>query len=173
MLPVALRFEMNGRRQAAALCDLDGHRHQVDVDGHRHEVEVLDLSGHRVRFVCDGVMESMAYLRDGARLHFSLGGVPHEVLDTTRAASARHEGQSASDGKLRASMNGRVVAVLVEPGQRVEAGQPVVTLEAMKMEHMHAAPLAGIVKTLHVRTGDQVGAHRVVAEIEASPETPA
>jgi len=172
-LPVALRFEMNGSRQAATLGELGGHRHQVSVDGQCHEVEVLEMASHRVRFVCDGVMESAAYLRDGARLHFSLSGVPREVLDITRAASVRQEGQGASDGKLRASMNGRVVAVLVEPGQRVQAGQPVVTLEAMKMEHIHAAPVAGIVKTLHVSTGDQVSAHRVVAEIEANPENPA
>jgi geranyl-CoA carboxylase alpha subunit len=70
-------------------------------------------------------------------------------------------------------MNGRVVAVLVEPGQRVQAGQPLVTLEAMKMQHLHCAPLAGIVKALHVSAGDQVSAHRVVAEIETDPETPA
>jgi geranyl-CoA carboxylase alpha subunit len=63
-------------------------------------------------------------------------------------------------------MNGRVVAVLVEVGQRVAAGQPIVTLEAMKMEHVHAAPLAGTVTALHVSAGDQVAARRVVAEID-------
>jgi biotin carboxyl carrier protein len=36
-------------------------------------------------------------------------------------------------------MNGRVVAVLVKPGEQVTAGQPVMTLEAMKMEHVHTA----------------------------------
>ena len=36
-------------------------------------------------------------------------------------------------------MNGRVVAVLVKPGEKVAAGQPVMTLEAMKMEHVHTA----------------------------------
>ncbi|HEY2928810.1 MAG TPA: acetyl-CoA carboxylase biotin carboxylase subunit [Albitalea sp.] len=172
-LPIALRFEMNGSGREATLVELGGHRHQVSVDGQLHEVEVLELVNHRVRFSCDGVMESAAYLRDGVRLHFTLSGVPHDVRDTTRVASARKEGQGGSDGKLRASMNGRVVAVLVEPGQRVQGGQPVVTLEAMKMEHIHCAPLAGIVKTLHVSAGDQVSAHRVVAEIEADLETSA
>ena len=118
-----------------------------------------------------GVMDSAAYLREGPRLSFSWGGLPHQVLDTTRAASAKQEGTEGSDGKLRASMNGRVVAVLVQIGQRVEAGQPMVTLEAMKMEHIHAAPLAGTVKAVHVATGDQVPARRIVAEIDADPET--
>ena len=63
-------------------------------------------------------------------------------------------------------MNGRVVAVLVAVGDVVDAGQPIVTLEAMKMEHIHAAPAAGKVIALHVKNGDQVAASQVVAEIE-------
>jgi geranyl-CoA carboxylase alpha subunit len=169
-LPIALRYEMDAAQRAATLIDLGPHRHEVTLGGRRHEFEVVELGGHRVRFIRDGVMDSCAYMRDGALLSFSWRGVPREVLDTTRAASARHDGSTAGDGKLRASMNGRVVAVLVQPGQRVAAGQPVVTLEAMKMEHVHAAPLAGTVKALHAAVGDQVPTGRVVAEIEADKE---
>ena len=166
-LPTALRYEMDGAQQAATLTDLGPHRHEVKVGERRHELEVVELTGHRVRFICDGVMESAATLRDGARLRFSWRGTPREVLDTTRAASAKQEGAGAADGKLRASMNGRVVAVQAEVGQRVAAGQPMVTLEAMKMEHIHAAPLAGTVKAVHAAVGDQVPSGRVVVEIEA------
>jgi geranyl-CoA carboxylase alpha subunit len=55
----------------------------------------------------------------------------------------------------------------VAVGDIVAAGQPMVTLEAMKMEHVHAAPIAGRVAALHVSVGDQVGSHRVVAEVVA------
>ena len=68
--------------------------------------------------------------------------MPCVVDDLTHAATARL-GKAGGDGKLRASMNGRVVALLAAAGDRVEAGQPVLTLEAMKMEHVHAAPMAG------------------------------
>ncbi|UUZ68816.1 acetyl-CoA carboxylase biotin carboxyl carrier protein subunit [Polaromonas sp. P2-4] len=67
-------------------------------------------------------------------------------------------------------MNGRVVAVFAAVGDRVEAGQPIITLEAMKMEHVHAAPLSGIVKALNVAAGDQVPVSRIMAEIEADAE---
>jgi geranyl-CoA carboxylase alpha subunit len=93
------------------------------------------------------------------------------VLDTTRAASARQQGAQGGDGKLRATMNGRVVAVLVAVGERVEAGQPMLTLEAMKMEHIHPAPISGIVKAVHVACGDQVPASRVVVEIDVAVAT--
>jgi geranyl-CoA carboxylase alpha subunit len=59
----------------------------------------------------------------------------------------------------------------VEAGQRVIAGQPMLTLEAMKMEHIHAAPLAGTVKAVHAAVGDQVPSGRIVAEIEADKES--
>ena len=69
-------------------------------------------------------------------------------------------------------MNGRVVAVLVAVGERVAAGQAIVTIEAMKMEHVHAAPLAGTIKALNVAVGEQVPARRLVAEIEPIPMEP-
>ncbi len=50
-------------------------------------------------------------------------------------------------------MNGRVVAVLVKPGEQVAAGQPVMTLEAMKMEHVHTAGVAGTVSAIDCRRG--------------------
>jgi geranyl-CoA carboxylase alpha subunit len=65
-------------------------------------------------------------------------------------------------------MNGRVVAVLVKQGERVAAGQPVMTLEAMKMEHVHSAPIAGTITTIDVAEGEQVMTGRIVVEIEAS-----
>ena len=72
-------------------------------------------------------------------------------------------------------MNCRVVNVMVAIGDQVEAGQPMVTLEAMKMEHIHVAPAAGRVGAVHVQVGDQAAAMRVIAEIEfeAPPAEPA
>jgi geranyl-CoA carboxylase alpha subunit len=68
-------------------------------------------------------------------------------------------------------MAGRVVAILVKPGEIVTAGQPVLTLEAMKMEHVHAAPIAGTLSAIHVSEGEQVTTGRVVIEIEAGAQT--
>jgi geranyl-CoA carboxylase alpha subunit len=59
-----------------------------------------------------------------------------------------------------------VVAVQVAVGDRVEMGQSMVTLEAMKMEHIHTAPMTGTVKILNVALGEQVLTSCVVAEIE-------
>ena len=65
-------------------------------------------------------------------------------------------------------MNGRVVAVLVKPGERVAAGQAVMTLEAMKMEHVHRAGVAGTVTAIDVAEGEQVAMGKIVVEIDAA-----
>jgi len=165
-LPISLRFDIGGRLVNASIAVTRERRFLVTIGGQDFQIDLTGLTEDSVRFVCDEVLETAAFHRDGAMLLLHYRGVPVRVDDRTRAASAR-QGDAAGDGKLRASMNGRVVAVMVAVGDTVEAGQPIVTLEAMKMEHIHSAPVAGKVTALHVKTGDQVGANRVVAEIEA------
>jgi geranyl-CoA carboxylase alpha subunit len=94
-----------------------------------------------VRFRLDGLMQSAKFFRDD-RLYILYRGVTLAVRDLTLAAPAA-TAATGRDGKVRAAMSGRVVAVLVKQGERVAAGQPVMTLEAMKMEHVHSAPIAG------------------------------
>ncbi|WP_137890557.1 acetyl-CoA carboxylase biotin carboxylase subunit [Ramlibacter sp. 2FC] len=168
-LVIPLRFDVDGRRQEGALSLKSRQCFAVALEGHDVAIELVELARDHARIVCDGVMDSAVFHRDGTRLLLHFRGCPFVVDDHSRAAATR-QGEGGGDGKLRASMNGRVVAVLVAPGDQVEAGQPMVTLEAMKMEHIHAAPVAGKVTALHVATGDQVAASRVVAEIE--PLTP-
>ena len=67
---------------------------------------------------------------------------------------------------MRASTNGRVVAVQVSVGQRVAVGAALVTLEAMKMEHVHVARAAGTVSAVHVSEGVQAAAGSVLVELD-------
>jgi geranyl-CoA carboxylase alpha subunit len=171
-LRVDLRYRVGSTLHTAGLVDRGGH-HAVTLAGREHVLEFLELADGRARFVCDGVVERAVVLRDGPRLLLHYRGRPFEVHDTTHAAAAFLESANGADGRLRASMNGRVVAVLVAEGALVDAGQPVFTLEAMKMEHVHAAPVRGRVRALRVSVGEQVAAGRVAAEIEAESEPPA
>jgi propionyl-CoA carboxylase alpha chain len=70
-------------------------------------------------------------------------------------------------GSLRAPMPGQVVAVRVAKGDRVTGGQPLLALEAMKMEHAVLAPADGVLTELRVATGTQVEAGDVLAVIDA------
>jgi 3-methylcrotonyl-CoA carboxylase alpha subunit len=68
-----------------------------------------------------------------------------------------HAGETESHGgHLVAPMSGTVVAVMVEVGDRVDRGAPLMILEAMKMEHTIAAPAAGVVAAVNFRAGERV-----------------
>jgi biotin carboxyl carrier protein len=73
---------------------------------------------------------------------------------------------TATAGSLLAAMPGAVVRVLVDSGETVSAGQALVVLEAMKMEHTITTPTDGIVVELRVRQGDQVDTGQVLAVVE-------
>jgi len=74
--------------------------------------------------------------------------------------------EAVAEGSLRSPMPGSVTAVLVEVGAEVDAGDPVVVVEAMKMHHTIAAPSGGVVTTLAASVGQQVAAGTVLAVIE-------
>ncbi|HET6316130.1 MAG TPA: biotin/lipoyl-containing protein, partial [Chloroflexota bacterium] len=74
-------------------------------------------------------------------------------------------GASAGAGRLTAPMPGRIVKIGVQPGQQVKQNQPLVVLEAMKMEHVVEAPHAGVVQDVCVEVGQQVTAGAVLVEL--------
>ncbi|WP_027442620.1 acetyl/propionyl/methylcrotonyl-CoA carboxylase subunit alpha [Erythrobacter cryptus] len=85
----------------------------------------------------------------------------------------RHEGSgqaSAADGAILAPMPGKVIAVDVAEGEAVTAGQRLIVLEAMKMEHALAAPCDGRVEGLAVRPGAQVEVEAVLAHVVPAGE---
>jgi acetyl/propionyl-CoA carboxylase alpha subunit len=79
--------------------------------------------------------------------------------------------QRASDGRVRAPLPGKVLRIYVETGDRVESGQPVVALSAMKMELVCEAPSAGFVETLSCALDQIVAADDVLATIRVEAES--
>eukprot|EP00871_Galdieria_phlegrea_P003498 jgi/Galph1/4149/GphlegSOOS_G2852.1 len=73
---------------------------------------------------------------------------------------------TSADGQVKTPMPGRVMKLLVKEGQNVEKGQPVMTLEAMKMTHQILCPLTGLVKHIHFGQGDLVPGDAILLEVE-------
>jgi acetyl-CoA/propionyl-CoA carboxylase biotin carboxyl carrier protein len=113
----------------------------------------------------------IAAIRAGSAVHLDVGGrsvafrvaPPPDVDRAARAAAAHAHGGGPTD--VVAPMPGSVLAVHVARGDVVAAGDPVVTLEAMKMEHAVVAPNAGRVIELPIRLGQQVVRGQAIASI--------
>ncbi|NHC21842.1 biotin/lipoyl-binding protein [Nocardioides sp. IC4_145] len=153
----------------------------ADRDG---EVTTVEWLGTRDGYVVDGYAvvaagpAEVTLERDGVRTAYDVVvSGPHgaEAVDVdsprghvrlTRVPRFVDPADQVASGSLLAPMPGTVVRVMVEHGQQVGAGQPVLVLEAMKMQHTVAAPTAGTVTELPVTTGQQVAAGEVLAVVE-------
>jgi geranyl-CoA carboxylase alpha subunit len=164
--PLPAKIDIAGQTHELEVTRERDGSYTVAIDGRQDKFEVDQLDLDVIRFRHDGVMDSAKFLRDGDRLYLQYRGIPLAATDLTFAAP-KAAATNGGDGKVRAAMNGRVVAVLVKPGERVTAGQPVMTLEAMKMEHVHKAGIDGMVAAIDVAEGEQVTTGKIVAEIGA------
>lgn len=164
-MPVLLSFDLDGQRLRGHLVQWSDAERVVELGGSELTVTLtaMDRDGC-ARITIDGLTDTVAWHADGPRLLMHWRARNWTVDDQGRAAAAS-QASGSSDGSLRATMNGRVVAVQVAVGDSVQAGQALVTLEAMKMEHVHAAPRAGVVTALHVAVGEQVAARRVLVQV--------
>jgi geranyl-CoA carboxylase alpha subunit len=165
--PLTMRVDFGHGVKEIDIVRERGGGYVAAVDGSESRFEIDELSRDTIRFRSDGLMSSARFLRDGDRLSILHRGVTIAAHDLTLAAPIS-TATGGGDGKVRAAMNGRVVALLVKPGEQVAAGQPVMTLEAMKMEHVHTAGVAGTVSAIDVAEGEQVTTGRIVVEIAAA-----
>ncbi|MBI3699781.1 MAG: acetyl-CoA carboxylase biotin carboxylase subunit [Afipia sp.] len=168
-LSIPLRFDLDGKKTDASLAKAQGGVFRIELDGGSHELFVESIDASSVRFKYFGVVETAYFARNGANLFFNYRGSVSSFADLSHVAVLRGAA-AGSDGRLRASMNGRVVSILVKGGDVVAAGQPVVVIEAMKMQHVHVAPVAGTIGKLDLKEGDQVTTGLVIAAISA-PQT--
>ena len=136
---------------------------QVRVDdGDLREGSVV-LRGCQARVTIGEVSATWVFAESGGdELHLSSQGVSWTLLETRGARGESHDGDA--DPELRSPLPGAVVAISVTDGQVVEAGAPIAIVEAMKMEHVLRAPVAGSV-SLRVALGSQVAGDQIVATI--------
>ena len=141
-------------------------RYRIELDGREVQVEGARLSDDALSLRMDG---------KGRRFRVAPGAGLVEIHDGVRRLSLRplpayrHEpaGQDAGDDRVRAPMPGRVVAMRVAVGDRVEAGQELAVLEAMKMELALKAPREGTIGELRAGAGEFVEADAVLVVLEA------
>ncbi|TVU49196.1 hypothetical protein EJB05_00494, partial [Eragrostis curvula] len=151
-------------------CKSDGSYFVETEDGTSGlDVKVDHKGDHDFRVNVGGLQTDVTlafYSKDNSKhIHIWHGKHHHHYRQTMRAEhvvddssqpSHSSEGKSHPKGSVLAPMAGLIVKVLLEDGAQVEAGQPVMVMEAMKMEHVVKAPRAGYIEGLKVTAGQQV-----------------
>ncbi len=137
------QITLNGRTTLARGKKLGDDAFAVELDDRRLIASVVAVDGKRSVF---------------------LHGTTHVLLRDDPLHLV--EAGGAHGGGLTAPMPGKVVALLVQPGQKVDKGTPLLILEAMKMEHTITAPAAGTVKAFCYAAGEQVADGAALVEFE-------
>ena len=150
----------------------EGGTYRVVVDGAEYTVEMQDLDDSNVVLVVDGQRHRVAIARNGKERVVAVAG---EVYTFSAESGATASVANVTSPEITAPMPGKVLQVLVEPGDRVEPGDGLLLLEAMKMESRLTAEAAGTVAAVRVAAGDMVGGGQVLLVLSyenAQPTAP-
>lgn len=161
--PQTLRFELDGVALQMQVLQTGANSGEIVGQGGNTGFEISPMPGAELSITLGG-MAHRVLAADGYFVH---GGREYSVRNTS-ALPATRAAQGAGDGRIKAPMNGRVVSLEVATGAQVVAGQTLLVLEAMKMEHRIAAGCDGVVAELMVELGAQVGPGQVMMVIEAT-----
>jgi acetyl-CoA carboxylase biotin carboxylase subunit len=138
---------------------LDGER------THSVSVRVVERAGPDLTLIVHGLRWRLTAIETSAGEWWAQVGEGESVVLRWISPLPEPDARARSGDSLAAPMPGQVIALLVTEGQTVRAGDPLVILEAMKMEHTIRAPHDGVVAAIHARPGTQVAASAVLLDV--------
>lgn len=145
----------------------DDGKYRVNIDGNEMLVDAQPLEGDFYTILIEGrSYEVSVEARDD--LYLVRHGASEQTVRFADPSRAGREAKFGSDGplKLLSQMPGKVVRVLVAPGDEVEEEQGLLVIEAMKMENEIVAPRAGKIQSVDVESGQAVEVGALLAIIE-------
>ena len=165
-----MRFEVHisgSTREVELERNADSWR--ISLDGQPVEADVVEIAPNTISILLGGQSHEIRItpLTDGAlKLQSGLAEFTAEVIDP-RAWRGRH-GVLEAEGRQQvlAPMPGKVIRLLVKAGDRVEAGQGLLVVEAMKMQNEIRSPKSGTVERLLAKEGQPVNVGEVLAWVD-------
>ena len=138
----------------------------IDVDDQSYAVSIQTETSREIRLNIDGEISSALVLRHDDHYLIDISGQRYELF-AVQPFAFDHAEESAS-GRLTALMPGRIVKVMVSVGDAVASGQPLLIMEAMKMEHTIHSPREGKIEKVFYKVDDIVSADAPLFAFEAT-----
>ncbi len=157
-------FELSGKKRRSVLTvEIDGSAVTAQLAWSKDGPAVVALDGEKPAYAAD-----LETFWDGREALVLRGG--RQLRVAFPDPLSRHLDADGASGEIAAPISGRVVEFAVVTGAQVARGDPLFSIEAMKMEHGIAAPRAGTVTMVRVAPGQQIAEGTVVVVIEAVGE---
>ena len=164
-----------GETQHSAVVAWDGADTRVQVDdGELHPVNYQPvLNGKAISIRVGGKLHlvHLTGVNGDGTVQATIAGRPFtlSVMDELKAQALESLGDAAGSGTIAADIPGLVVEIKVKPGQKVNLGDPVIVIEAMKMQNELTAGVSGTVASIPVSRGDSVNPGDALVVIEPHP----
>lgn len=134
----------------------DGHSFMVKVDGKELEVTIAHLGEHRFLLRLPDRSVAVDWARKDREVFLQLEGETFHFREEDAAHTLSDDHGEESDPSMNSPLPGRVVKVLVKPGDEVKKGQPVVVIDSMKIEFEFKATRSGTVDKVLAVEGKQI-----------------
>lgn len=155
------RPEQRGEGSELRIEALGGRRYRTGPGDGGVELEIRGEGAGWLEVETGGLRRRVKAAFAGEKVWLDAGGATHEF----RFPPRRREAEREDPRRIKAPMASRVKTLQVTLGQEVAAGEPLLTLEAMKLEHRLEAAVAGRVTALHVAAGDAVENRQLLVEL--------
>ncbi len=167
-----LDLKVKDRTAALELIKKEGNILKVSVDGKIYDLDMIKVAQGIYSVIYNGKSYNVEMVPGNSTKHYLVNtfyrSYQIEIIDAeSKYMKNRKSGDShLGENSISTPMPGKVVKILVKPGDEVEAGQTVIIVSAMKMESEFKVRKPGKVKAVHVKEGDLVEGNKVMIEIE-------
>ena len=170
-----MKFEVHlegrsGTRQHVVELEREGENFVVVLDGQRVDADIIKVAASSVSILLDG-QSFEVHVTPTLDGKLKLQSGPHEFaaeVQDPRAWRGRKHGGLEAEGRQQvlAPMPGKVIRLLVQEGEAVQAGQGLIVIEAMKMQNEIRSPKSGKVERLLTKEGQTVNVGEILAWVE-------
>jgi 3-methylcrotonyl-CoA carboxylase alpha subunit len=148
----------------------DNDIYQVLVGERHYLIDSVRLVDGILYLNVDGQQKQVAVARQGRSVWVTLGGQTYQLQRVDRRSQIGERSGSRTASELEAMMPGVVQEILVAEGEAVTVGQPILVLEAMKMEQRLTSSGDGVVQAIHVQPGQLVRQGQILVSFGPSDE---
>ncbi len=160
---VPLLLQCGERKLRVTVAAMGMGAYRVQLDGQTQELEIVSMQAPSLRFMYQGLDASANYALADHSVHLSHDGLTLSYTDTTLAPTSKDA--AGSDGRMLAPMDGKILKVLVQPGDTISKGQTLAVLEAMKMEFAISSGVDSSVTAVACQVGQQVKARQLLISL--------
>lgn len=144
---------VNGVARSATLKELGNRRFELELDGQYQEVDLLDYQPESKQFI---------FRIANQKVRVQL----REPMDDLLDRMGMNQGHKTKNNDIKAPMPGMVLKILVHAGQEIKKGEPLLILEAMKMENVIKSPTDGVVEIIKVEEKEKVEKNALLLQLK-------